>query len=106
VLGGQAEGDVPSHRHVREQRIVLEHHAEAAILGTDVIEAAFVEPDGAAAHLQQSGDAVQRGGLAAARGADQGDELAPADCQGHVTQGVQVAEDTTDSLEPKLAEVA
>ena len=28
----QAEGDVAEHRHMRKQRVVLEHHAEAALL--------------------------------------------------------------------------
>jgi hypothetical protein len=41
----QAEADVARHRHVREQRVVLEHHAEAAPLGRQLVDAALVQPD-------------------------------------------------------------
>ncbi len=40
ALRRQAEADVAPHRHVREQRVVLEHHAEAAILRPDLVDAA------------------------------------------------------------------
>jgi hypothetical protein len=33
LLDAQAERDVLEHRHVREQREVLEHHAEPALAG-------------------------------------------------------------------------
>ena len=46
----------------------------------------------AVAELQQPGDAVQRGGLAAAGRAEQGDELAPLDRQRHVAQCVRLTE--------------
>ena len=105
-LRHQAEADVPPHRHVREQRIVLEHHAEAAILRPRLVQPPLVQPDRAVGHLQQTGDAVQRGGLAAAGRAEQGDELAPLDRQRHVPQRVHLAEVAADPLEPQLAEVA
>ena len=78
------------HRHVREQRVVLEHHAEAALLRRELVDARLVQPDRAAGHVQQPGDAVQRGGLAAAGRAEQGDELAPPDRQRDVAQRVHV----------------
>ena len=66
----------------------------------------IVQPDRAAGHLQQAGDAVQRGGFAAAGRAEQGDELAPLDRQGDVAQRVHLAEVAADLVEPQLAEVA
>ena len=56
--------------------------------------------------LQQAGDAVQRSGLAAARRAEQGDELAPLDRQGHIAQRVMLAEVTADAFQPQFAEIS
>src|SRR5260370_1371759 len=72
----QAEGDVVEHGQVREQRVVLEDHAEPAALGRQVIDRASIEPDLAARGRKQPGQQVQRGGLAAARRPQEGDELA------------------------------
>ena len=45
----EAEADVLAHAHVREQRVVLEHHAEAALLrARSVSMRVVVEPDAAA----------------------------------------------------------
>ena len=35
----QAEADVPPHAHVREEGVVLEHHAEAALLRRQRVDA-------------------------------------------------------------------
>ena len=77
----QAEADVLAHAHMREQGIVLEHHAEAALFRPQVVDAALVEPDAAAGRRQQAGDDVQGRRLAAAGRAEQGDELALGDGQ-------------------------
>ena len=77
----QAEADVVEHRHVREQRVVLEHHPEAAALGRQHIDARVVEPDAAARQRLQARDAVERGRLAAAGRAEQRDELAAPDVE-------------------------
>ena len=66
----------------------------------------LVQPDRAAGQRQQSGEAVQRGGLAAARRAEQGDELAPLDRQRSRPQRVQLPEVAADPLQPQRAEVA
>ncbi len=100
----QAEADVLAHRHVREQGVVLEHHAEAALLRAERVDAAFVEPDAAAGRGQEPGDAVQRGRLAAAGGAKQGDELALLDRQRDVAERVEGAEVAAQLLEPQLPE--
>jgi hypothetical protein len=48
----QAEGNVPPHGHVREQRVVLKHHAEAALLRTEQVDALLVQPDAARCQRQ------------------------------------------------------
>ena len=48
ALHVQAEADVLAHAHVRKQRVVLEHHAEAALFRRQPVDARLVEPDAAA----------------------------------------------------------
>ena len=86
----QAEADVLAHGHMRKQRVVLEHHAEAALFRPQLSIRRLVEPDAAAGQRQQPGEAVERRRLAAAGRAEQGDELAPLDRQGDVLQRVDV----------------
>ena len=81
-----------AHAHVREERVVLEHHAEAALLRPEHVDALVVEPDRAAGERQQPGDAVERGRLAAARRAEQRDELAAADREVETVEGDRGAE--------------
>jgi hypothetical protein len=101
----QAEADVPRDAHVREQRIVLEHHAEAALLGAQAVDAALVEPDAAAGRGEEACDEVERRRLSAARGPEQRDELALPDRQRDVLHGVHCSELPTETLEPELAKV-
>jgi hypothetical protein len=62
----QPEGEVLVHRHVRKQRIVLEHHANVALFRRHVDDVLAVEADGAFARLLEAGDHLQRRRLAAA----------------------------------------
>jgi hypothetical protein len=57
--------------------------------------------------LLEPGDHAQRGGLAAAAGAEQGEELALCDVEIEVVNGDQVAERLGDALQPhgRLAQV-
>lgn len=43
----QAEADVPGHRHMREQGVILEHHTEAALFGRQGIDTMIVKIDAA-----------------------------------------------------------
>ncbi len=75
----EAEADIVGHRHVGEQRIGLEHHADIALVGRQVGDVAPADADGAGGGLLEAGHHAQRRGLAAAGRAEEGDELAPLD---------------------------
>ncbi len=79
ALDLQAIRHVLVHRHVRIQRIVLEHHGDVALLGFQVIDHALADDDLSAADLFQPGDHAQERGFAAARGPDHDDEFAIGD---------------------------
>ncbi len=67
--------DVSPHGHVLEQRVVLKHDAHAALIGLRMRDIATVEHDRARIGLQKPHEDAKRGGLAAARGAQNGQEL-------------------------------
>ena len=78
----QRKGDVLAHRHVRIKRVGLEHHRQAALGGRQCRVASLPSmlicpPD----DILEPGDQAQKRGLAAARGADEHDELALLDGQ-------------------------
>ncbi len=77
----QGEGHVLAHRHVRVERIGLEHHGQVALGRADIGDVAPVQFDPPAADLLEPGDQAQQGGLATAGGADEDDEFAVADVQ-------------------------
>src|SRR6218665_1712869 len=71
----QREFDVPGDRHVRVQRIGLEHHRDVAVRRAQMGDVALVQFQAAAARLFQTGNDVHQGALAAARRADQHQEF-------------------------------
>jgi hypothetical protein len=81
---------------VGEQRVVLEDHAEVALLRRQDVDALAVDEDLTVGQGEQPREAVQRGGLPAARRSEQGDELARPDRQVEVDQGVPTAEPAPD----------
>src|SRR5262249_58127276 len=70
------EADVLSHRHPWKQRVVLEHHAAVAGRAGDLPAAHHHLASG---RLLESGNETQQRRLAAARGADEADELSRPD---------------------------
>ena len=77
----QSEAHVVGDGHVRVQSVVLEHHGDVAILrlhGGDILA---TDEDAALVDLFQASEHAQGGGLTAARGADQHEELAVLDIQ-------------------------
>src|SRR5215210_776585 len=91
---------------MRKQRVVLEHHAEAALLGPQIVDALFVEPNASSSRRQQAGDAVERGRLAAAGRSEQANEFAALHRQGDVAQRIHCAKIAAQAIEPELAKVA
>ena len=87
----QRKGHVVAHRHVRIQRIGLEHHGDAPLGGRDVVHPLPVDLQRAGADPLQPGDHAQKGGFPAARGADEDDELARPDVEVDVPQDMHVA---------------
>ena len=81
----QAVDDVLGDRHVRPQRVALEDHRHLALLGRQRARRrrhqAVADMDLAVGGLEETGDQPQRRGLAAARGAQQADQLPVVDPQ-------------------------
>ena len=86
-----AEGDVLLHRHVRIERVGLEHHGDVALARVQVVDAPAADADLALGHGIQPGDHVEQRGLAAAGGADQHQKLARVHADVDALEDVQLA---------------
>ena len=95
----EAELDVAAHRHRGVERVVLEHHGNAAAAGVHVVHADAVHEQVAVRHALQPGDHAQRGGLAAAGRPHEHGEAAVRDREVHVL-------DDGDLVLVRLAHVA
>ena len=84
----EAVGDVLRHRHVRPQRVALEDHRHVAPLGRHGAgrrgDDLAADADFARGRLDETGDQPQRGGLAAARRAQQAHQATVLDGQRYV----------------------
>src|SRR6187431_2539204 len=83
----QGEAHVLGDRHVRVQRVVLEHHRDVAVLRRDVGDIAIADQDAAGVDLFEAGQHAQQGGLSAAGGADENQELAIGDLEAQLVDG-------------------
>jgi len=88
----QAEGHVVANRHVRIERIRLKDHRHAALAGRQLVDPLSADPDFAAGDRLQTSDHAQQGRLAAARAAEEDDELAALDRQIDVVQNLHGTE--------------
>ena len=95
----QAEGHVVVHGHVRVQRVALEDHGDVAVLGGDVVDDPVADGERALGDLLEAGDHAQRGGLAAARRADQDHELPVLDLEVQVVDRDDLTEALPDVVE-------
>jgi hypothetical protein len=77
----EREAHVRGDRHVRVQRVVLEHHRDVAVGRVDVGDVAVADADRAAVDRLEAGQHAQRGRLAAAGRSDEDEELAVADLE-------------------------
>jgi hypothetical protein len=64
----QRERNVLLHRHVGKERVVLEHHADVALVRRAPGDVGAVDAQRAAVGLREPGDEAQQRGLARARG--------------------------------------
>ncbi|MCY1529430.1 hypothetical protein D9M68_645740 [compost metagenome] len=72
----QRVGEVLAQSHMREQRVLLEYHADIALVGRDAGDRAAVDQYLAAGHVLEACEHHQARSLARAGGAEQGDEFA------------------------------
>ena len=75
LLDLQAECDVVPHRHRGKQGVALEHDADVALLYGHAGDVLPLHVHAAGRGLDEPGDGAQRGGLAAAGGPQEGEEL-------------------------------
>jgi hypothetical protein len=95
----QTEGDVLLHRHVRKQRIRLEHHVDRPLVRRNARHVRAIDPDAAAGGFLETGEHAQQRGLAAARAAEQAEQFLLIDLQRNVVDRDEVAELLGDALD-------
>ncbi len=89
----EAEGDVVAHCQVREQAVGLEDHPHVALVGRHPGEVLAADLDAAGRRLVEAGQDAQCRGLAAARRAEQGHELAGGEMEGESVERADRAVD-------------
>ena len=99
----QAEADIVADRHVRIERVALEHHREAALRRRLVDDVDAVDQDGAAGRVLEPGDQAEQRRLSAAGRADEDDERAVLHDEVDALDDLHVAEGLLDALEFDLA---
>jgi hypothetical protein len=99
----QVIADVVTRREVRKDRVVLEDHGDVPMLGRHLRHPLGVKVDVSPRRHLEPRDHPERGGLAAAAGADQRHELALANLEREVLYRhgfpEETAEDLADALE-------
>jgi hypothetical protein len=103
VLEAQPEGDVVGHVQEREQGVALEHRVDLALVRRGAGHVDPVEQDAPLGGLLEPGDQPQGGRLAAARRAEQGEELAAGHVQVDAVHGGDVLEPLDQPDQPDLA---
>ena len=102
ALRDQRKGDVPAHVHVRIEREQLEHEGDVALRGALPGDVLAAEEDPALGRQLEAGDHAQGRGLAAARGAEQAEELAVLHGEGRVLHRHEVGEGLVQALDADL----
>ena len=85
----QAEAEVPAHRQMRVERVVLEDHRDVALARVEPGDVPAADVDRAGRRLLDPGDQLEQRRLAAARRADEHHELALVDIERHVVDGAR-----------------
>src|SRR6185369_6002000 len=93
AAGPKPVGDVLEYAHMRPDGVRLEHHVDPAPLRRDIaaVGGDHFGPDanGAVRRRLEAGDAAQSRRLAAAAGAEQGNELAVLDLERDIVDGLE-----------------
>ena len=87
----EREGDILADGHVREQGVVLEHHADVAPIGRHLVDRLAGEEDLAMGRGLEASQHHQAGGLARARRPEHGQELAARDVEVEVLHDQRLA---------------
>jgi hypothetical protein len=95
----QREVEVVRHRHVAEQRVVLEHQADAAFARRQVRDVALVQCHATVVDRREACEGAQQRALAAAGGPEQHEELAGRDLDRHVVDDRDTLVDLRDLLD-------
>ena len=97
----EREGDVLEHRHVREEGVVLEDHADVALVRRHPRDRVPVDEDLAGVGEQEPGDEVEGRGLARTARAQECDEAPGRDGQAHLLDRGDRPEALGDVLQPE-----
>ena len=81
ALEAKPERHVLGDRHVRVERVILEHHRDVAILRRHVVDDVAPDQNVAAGDILQPRDHPQGGGLAAAGGTNENHKLVVGDVE-------------------------
>jgi hypothetical protein len=93
----QAECDVVRNRHVRIERVVLEHHRDVTLARKHVVGDRVANTDRSLRHILEACDHPERGRLPTAGRADEDHELAVAHLETQIIHGTRaVREDLPD----------
>ena len=92
----EREADVLRDRQMREQSVVLEHHADVAPIGRRASDHRAADEDVARRRLLEAGDHHERRGLAGAGGPEEGDELAGLDVEAQIVDRAIIVEGLDD----------
>src|SRR5205823_11391437 len=95
----EAEREVVVDRHVRVERIRLEHHGDVARARGDVVDDAVADQDPSFRDRLEPGEHAQGGRLAAPGRPDEHEELAVGDLDVEVVHGGRLVEDLADVVE-------
>ena len=84
----QTKGDILLHRHVRKQRVGLEHHVDRTLIGSNVRQILSIQHNLAAGWGFKTGQHAQQRGFATARCAQQSEDFTFINGQADIIHGV------------------
>lgn len=102
----ETERDVLADGHVRPQRVALEDHARVALVGREVRNIRVADPYGAAVRDTEARDTAEQSGLAASARAEEEEEFAGFDEEGHVIPRASGAEGFAQLIELETSSYA